>query len=418
MGLLRSIESGIERVVDGTVGRVVRVSVQPVEIARKLAKELEDGKTVSGGRTFVPSQYTVYLPPKDRARFAEFEASLRVELGAYLAEHARREGYSTLTRPAVVFETANELSSGTFGIATGPEVAPAPDVRRVQAEPIPAESFEDEPPFLDEPPMFAPPTPPLAAEPAAEPELVEPELEGVPLELPVADASPWTPTVPSLPAVEPGFVPDPEPVAEAAEVAPPVEPEPEPVAEEPVAEEPAPELPAPELPAPSFGLPPAPAAPAPFLPVPVPPVPTPPVAPPPIPVSLPEPPPIPAPPIAPPREREPEPVGVTQSVSAAEAARAGLAHATDTLVVDGRRYTLTGNVTTIGRSSASDVTLDDASASRNHAELRRRGGKTVLVDLDSTNGTLVNGKRVREAPLRAGDRIMIGTTAIVFERAV
>ncbi len=71
----------------------------------------------------------------------------------------------------------------------------------------------------------------------------------------------------------------------------------------------------------------------------------------------------------------------------------------------------------IGRSSACDVALDDASASRRHAELRRRGGKTVLVDLDSTNGTLVNGRRVREAPLRAGDRITIGTTTIVFERA-
>ena len=118
MGFLRSIESGIEHVVDGTVGRVVRVSVQPVEIARKLAKELEDGKVQSGGRTIVPSQYTVYLPPKDRERFAEYEASLRVELGAYLAEHVRREGYSVLARPRVTFETAEELASGTFGIAT------------------------------------------------------------------------------------------------------------------------------------------------------------------------------------------------------------------------------------------------------------------------------------------------------------
>ena len=82
MGFLRSIESGIEHVVDGTVGRVVRVSVQPVEIARKLAKELEDGKVEAGGRTLVPSQYTVFLPPKDRERFSDYEASLRVELGA------------------------------------------------------------------------------------------------------------------------------------------------------------------------------------------------------------------------------------------------------------------------------------------------------------------------------------------------
>jgi len=91
--------------------------------------------------------------------------------------------------------------------------------------------------------------------------------------------------------------------------------------------------------------------------------------------------------------------------------------AADALLVDGRRYPLSGPVTMLGRSSACDVPLDDVSASRRHAEIRRRAGKTVLVDLDSTNGTLVNGRRVREAPLRAGDRITIGTTTIVFERA-
>jgi pSer/pThr/pTyr-binding forkhead associated (FHA) protein len=123
-------------------------------------------------------------------------------------------------------------------------------------------------------------------------------------------------------------------------------------------------------------------------------------------------------PVAPPEPvHEPEPVAATQTVSAADAARAGLAHAADALVVEGRRYALSGPVTVIGRSSACDVPLDDASASRRHAELRRRGGKAVLVDLDSTNGTLLNGRRVREAPLRPGDRITIGTTSIVFERA-
>ena len=166
----------------------------------------------------------------------------------------------------------------------------------------------------------------------------------------------------------------------------------------------------------SVPTPPPIAPPAPFLPVPTPPVPTAPVPTPRSPDPVPEPPaaspfPEPLPEIA------PEPIAATQSVSAAEAARAGLAHATDALVVDGRRHLLTGPVTVIGRSSACDLPLDDASASRRHAELRRRGANTVLVDLDSTNGTLVNGRRVREAPLRAGDRITIGTTTIVFERA-
>ncbi|MEO9175722.1 MAG: FHA domain-containing protein, partial [Gaiellales bacterium] len=168
--------------------------------------------------------------------------------------------------------------------------------------------------------------------------------------------------------------------------------------------------PLPSFPTPGLSAPVS--APAPFLPVPTPPIPLPPA-----PAVSPDPPYIPLPPplVADP-DPDPVPVGVTQTVSAADAAQAGLAHAADALVVGGRRYTLTGPLTSIGRSSACDVALDDASASRRHAELRRRGGKTVLVDLDSTNGTLVNGRRVREAPLRAGDRITIGTTTIVFER--
>ena len=159
MGFLRSIESGIEYVVDGTVGRVVRVSVQPVEIARKLAKELEDGKVEAGGRTLVPSQYTVYLPPKDRERFAEYEASLRVELGAYLAEHVRREGYSVRARPRVTFETAEELSSGTFGIATEPETPAEPERRSLRVEPAPVDVAPELPLFE---PESAPESPPEA----------------------------------------------------------------------------------------------------------------------------------------------------------------------------------------------------------------------------------------------------------------
>ena len=118
MGILRSIESRLERVVEGSVGRLFRASVAPVELARKLAKELEEGKVVSVTQTYAPNEYTIFLSPRDRTRFAEFEASLRNELASYLAEHARRAGYVMPTRPRVRFETESSLHTGIFGIST------------------------------------------------------------------------------------------------------------------------------------------------------------------------------------------------------------------------------------------------------------------------------------------------------------
>src|SRR4051812_7741488 len=118
MGILRSIESRIEGAFEGTFGRAFRAQVEPVELARKLAKELEDGKVVSVTQVYAPTEYTVFLHPKDRQRFSEYEASLRSELAVYLAETARREGYVMQSRPRVLFETEPRLSTGTFGIST------------------------------------------------------------------------------------------------------------------------------------------------------------------------------------------------------------------------------------------------------------------------------------------------------------
>jgi pSer/pThr/pTyr-binding forkhead associated (FHA) protein len=54
--------------------------------------------------------------------------------------------------------------------------------------------------------------------------------------------------------------------------------------------------------------------------------------------------------------------------------------------------------------------------SRRHAELRQEGASYWIVDLGSTNGTEVNGKRVKRAKLRTGDRITLGSTEITFDR--
>jgi hypothetical protein len=118
MSILRTIEHKIEGLVEGLFGRAFRTNVQPVELARKLAKEMDDHRTVSVSRVYVPNEYTVYLSPDDRAQFETYEASLVDELREHLAEHARRERYAMLSAPRVGLETDSDLNVGEFGIAT------------------------------------------------------------------------------------------------------------------------------------------------------------------------------------------------------------------------------------------------------------------------------------------------------------
>jgi FhaA, N-terminal domain/FHA domain len=92
--------------------------VQPVELARKLAKEMDSHKTAGVARVYVPNEYTVYLSGRDRTRLEGYERSLEQELSGYLLEHSRRRGYDLLTRPTVSFETDERLRLGEFGIQT------------------------------------------------------------------------------------------------------------------------------------------------------------------------------------------------------------------------------------------------------------------------------------------------------------
>src|SRR5689334_2976155 len=197
MGILRSIESRIEGAFEGTFGRAFRASVEPVEIARKLAKEMEDGKVVSVSQVYAPNEYTVFLNAKDRQRFSEYEASLRTELAVYLAEHARREGYALNTRPKVLFETDERLSVGEFGIACEivspeaaaeepvPEAAPEPAQPAVATVRAPVVTAQGEiPPAPPAPEVDL--APEVAPEPESEP---EPEVESATVEFSAVEAA-------------------------------------------------------------------------------------------------------------------------------------------------------------------------------------------------------------------------------------
>src|SRR3954462_3863166 len=116
MSVLRSLENKIAGLVEGTFSRAFRSEVRPVEIARKLAREMEEHKSLSLSRTYVPNEYRVFLSQRDRERFSGYEAALADELAVYLLEHARRERLTLMSRPVIEFETDRRLGLGEFGI--------------------------------------------------------------------------------------------------------------------------------------------------------------------------------------------------------------------------------------------------------------------------------------------------------------
>jgi len=251
--VLRAIEQKIEGLFEGIFGRAFRTNVQPVELARKLVKEMDDHRTVSVSRVYVPNEYSVYLSPQDRDQFASYESSLRNELQDYLSEHARREGYVLLTPPTVSLETDADLSIGEFGIAT--RMAQG---RGGAAQEQPAPQLESGATMIYKP----------------------------------------------------------------------------------------------RTPLPTDGPPPD--------------------------------------------------VALAQEIV--------------TLTVDGKRHEVDKRRVVIGRSKECDITLSDPNVSRRHAELRQEGSAYWVVDLDSTNGSAVNGHRSARAKLESGDTITIGSTDLIFER--
>ena len=93
MGVMRRAESRIGRTFSGFFGRSFKAHVQPAELAAKMVKEMEDRKTVSLSRTYVPNQVTVYLCPEDRAQFSSYEHGLAEELEGHALEFVLHKGY-------------------------------------------------------------------------------------------------------------------------------------------------------------------------------------------------------------------------------------------------------------------------------------------------------------------------------------
>jgi hypothetical protein len=137
MNPLRTLESMIAGLVEGTFGRVFKAEVRPMELAHKLAREMDENTTVSVSRVYAPNEYSIWLSPRDRARYEGVEGEVIEELCAYLLEHARAEDLALASGPHIAFHTDEDLQLGEFGIEARmarPE-GEAPDAA---AEPAPA----------------------------------------------------------------------------------------------------------------------------------------------------------------------------------------------------------------------------------------------------------------------------------------
>src|SRR5437879_720648 len=152
MNVLKSVETTIANLLEGAFGRIFRSEVRPVELARKLAREMDEHRTESLSRVYAPNEFSIWLSPPDRARYEGVEREVIDELCAYVLEHARREGLIMSAPPQIAFHTDERLALGEFGIQTG-LVRPKEPRRAAQAQA----------PSSEHPPAPVPSAPPAPA---------------------------------------------------------------------------------------------------------------------------------------------------------------------------------------------------------------------------------------------------------------
>jgi hypothetical protein len=114
---LKGFERRLERMVEGVFAGLFRTGLRPVELGRRLVREMDDERTVDvRGRTVVPNHFTVELSTTDHDQFADIADTLARELADAAREHARDEGYSFLGPVDVELVPVDGMRTGTFRI--------------------------------------------------------------------------------------------------------------------------------------------------------------------------------------------------------------------------------------------------------------------------------------------------------------
>jgi hypothetical protein len=114
---LSGFERRLERMVEGAFARAFRSGLRPVEIGRRMVREIDDNRSVDvRGRTIIPNHFSVQLSADDNERFTDFHDTLVRELCDAAREHARDEGYTFLGPVEVELVVDDRMHTGAFQI--------------------------------------------------------------------------------------------------------------------------------------------------------------------------------------------------------------------------------------------------------------------------------------------------------------
>jgi hypothetical protein len=117
VSILSDFEDRIGGALEGVFAGVFRSPVQPVELARALAKAMDDGRSVGVGKVYAPLGYTVALSREDDGKFGAFRSTLAGELATFLTDHARERVYHLVAPPRVTFTVHDDLRLGRFRVS-------------------------------------------------------------------------------------------------------------------------------------------------------------------------------------------------------------------------------------------------------------------------------------------------------------
>jgi len=115
---VRNIENFFEKYIEGFFNKQFSSSLQPIEIAKQLAREMEDERTVGVSHVYVPNHYAIYVNNEDYGRLEPYAESVCSELASYLIDESRRKGYTMAGGPQIEIFADEKLGRQAFRITS------------------------------------------------------------------------------------------------------------------------------------------------------------------------------------------------------------------------------------------------------------------------------------------------------------